>query len=64
MVDLTGLLLLQTTAAATVAWIAARVLAGHDDPFFAPIATLVALSQPLGERGCQPYGGYWASSAS
>ena len=43
--------LLQITAAATVAWVIARTLADHPDPFFAPIAAVVALSSPLGERG-------------
>jgi uncharacterized membrane protein YgaE (UPF0421/DUF939 family) len=42
---------LQITAAATVAWIVARTIADHPDPFFAPIAAIVALSSPLGERG-------------
>lgn len=39
------------TAAATAAWVIARLFGGHDDPFFAPIAVVVALSSPLGERG-------------
>jgi uncharacterized membrane protein YgaE (UPF0421/DUF939 family) len=43
--------LLQITAAATVAWVIARTLGDHPDPFFAPIAAVVALSSPLGERG-------------
>lgn len=43
--------LLQLTAAATLAWIIALKIGGHDDPFFAPIAVVVALSSPLGERG-------------
>lgn len=43
--------LVQLTAAATAAWVIALQLDGHDDPFFAPIAAVVALSSPLGERG-------------
>jgi hypothetical protein len=43
--------LVQLSAAATVAWVVARRLVGHEDPFFAPIAAVVALSSPLGERG-------------
>jgi len=43
--------LAQLTIAATAAWIIARVIVDHPDPFFAPIAALVALSSPIGERG-------------
>lgn len=43
--------LAQLTAAATAAWVVAIQFGGHDDPFFAPIAVVVALSSPLGERG-------------
>jgi CRP-like cAMP-binding protein len=43
--------LVQLTAAATLAWVIALQLGDHDDPFFAPIAVVVALSSPLGERG-------------
>jgi predicted component of type VI protein secretion system len=43
--------LVQTTAAATLAWILARNVVGNHEPFFAPIAAVVALSQPFGERG-------------
>jgi hypothetical protein len=43
--------LVQLTAAATVAWLIALRFARHDEPFFAPIAVVVALSTPLGERG-------------
>lgn len=39
------------TTAATLAWVIARQFGDHDDPFFAPIAVVVALSSPLGERG-------------
>ena len=43
--------LVQLTAAATAAWLIALHFTGHDEPFFAPIAVVVALSSPLGERG-------------
>jgi uncharacterized membrane protein YgaE (UPF0421/DUF939 family) len=43
--------LLQATAAATVAWVIARYGFDHSEPFFAPIAALVALNTVLGERG-------------
>lgn len=44
-------LLLQGSAAATIAWVAARQVAPHPDPFFAPIAAVIGLNAPLGERG-------------
>jgi uncharacterized membrane protein YgaE (UPF0421/DUF939 family) len=48
--------LLQRTAAATVAWVIARQLIASGlvidhDPFFAPIAAVIALNASLGERG-------------
>jgi hypothetical protein len=43
--------LLQGTAAATIAWVIARRIAGHPDPFFAPLAAFISLNAPLGERG-------------
>jgi uncharacterized membrane protein YgaE (UPF0421/DUF939 family) len=43
--------LLQGTGAATVAWLIARHVLDHPEPFFAPIAALVALNTALGERG-------------
>jgi hypothetical protein len=43
--------LAQLTAAATAAWVIALQIGRHDDPFFAPISAVVALSSPLGERG-------------
>jgi hypothetical protein len=43
--------LVQATAAATVAWLIARDVIDHPDPFFAPIAALVSLNTALGERG-------------
>jgi uncharacterized membrane protein YgaE (UPF0421/DUF939 family) len=43
--------LLQGTAAATAAWIIAKHLVDHHQPFFAPIAAVVALNAVRGERG-------------
>jgi hypothetical protein len=43
--------LLQTTAAATAAWLIATHVVDHREPFFAPIAALVSLNTSLGERG-------------
>jgi hypothetical protein len=43
--------LLQGTAAATVAWVIAKHVVDHHEPFFAPIAAVIALNAPLGERG-------------
>ena len=40
--------LLQSTAAATAAWWLARWLNNHPDPFFAPIAAVVALNASRG----------------
>jgi uncharacterized membrane protein YgaE (UPF0421/DUF939 family) len=42
---------LQQTIAATVAWLLATHLVHHHEPFFAPIAAVVALNTQLGERG-------------
>ena len=44
-------LLIQGAAAATVAWILAKDVFDHYQPFFAPIAALIALNASLGERG-------------
>ena len=44
-------LLLQGTAAATVAWVIARHVVEHPNPFFAPIAAVIGLNAALGERG-------------
>lgn len=41
----------QATAGATIAWLIARQLPNHADPFFAPISVIVALNAPWGERG-------------
>jgi uncharacterized membrane protein YgaE (UPF0421/DUF939 family) len=43
--------LLQGTAAATAAWVLAKYVFDHPQPFFAPIAALIALNTALGERG-------------
>jgi uncharacterized membrane protein YgaE (UPF0421/DUF939 family) len=42
---------LQQTVAGTVAWLLATHLVHHHEPFFAPIAAVVALNTQLGERG-------------
>jgi hypothetical protein len=42
---------LQGTAAATVAWVIAVDVIDHHQPFFAPVAAVIALNAPLGERG-------------
>jgi uncharacterized membrane protein YgaE (UPF0421/DUF939 family) len=44
-------LLIQGAAAATVAWVLAMDVFHHYQPFFAPIAALIALNASLGERG-------------
>lgn len=44
-------LVLQQTIAGTVAWLVAIHLVHHHEPFFAPIAAVVALNTQLGERG-------------
>jgi uncharacterized membrane protein YgaE (UPF0421/DUF939 family) len=41
---------LESTAAATVAWLVAARLIGHPQPFFAPAATLIVLGQVRGQR--------------
>jgi Fusaric acid resistance protein-like len=43
--------LLQATVAAMAAWLIAQRVAGHEQPFFAPLATIAALNALLGERG-------------
>lgn len=48
--------LLQGTAAATAAWVIAKYVVDHPQPFFAPIAALVALNAALGERGRKALG--------
>lgn len=46
-----GWLLAQRTIAATTAWVIAKRVFEHHEPFFAPIAAVVALNASLGERG-------------
>jgi hypothetical protein len=43
--------LAQLAVAATLAWIIATHVVDHREPFFAPIAAVIALNAPLGERG-------------
>jgi Fusaric acid resistance protein-like len=43
--------LLQSTLAATAAWVLANWVGNHRDPFFAPMAAVVALNASRGERG-------------
>jgi uncharacterized membrane protein YgaE (UPF0421/DUF939 family) len=42
--------ILQQTAAAVLAWLIATMVVGHAEPFFAPVAAVVALNATLGER--------------
>lgn len=42
--------LLESTVAATVAWILATILVDHDAPFFAPAAAIIVLGQARGMR--------------
>jgi hypothetical protein len=51
MVSTDAWLLLQRTIAATVAWLIAKRVFDHHEPFFAPIAAVIALNASLGERG-------------
>ncbi|GGX78273.1 FUSC family protein [Streptomyces anandii] len=43
--------IVQQTLAATAAWLIARHLVDHHEPFFAPVAAVVALNASRGERG-------------
>ena len=43
--------LLQSTAAATLAWFIALAIGDHPDPFFAPIAAVIAMNAERGQRG-------------
>ncbi|HEY6693941.1 MAG TPA: FUSC family protein [Solirubrobacteraceae bacterium] len=43
--------LLQQAVAAAIAWVIAVHIGHHGHPFFAPIAAVVSLNAPLGERG-------------
>jgi hypothetical protein len=47
--------LVQGTAAATAAWVVADRVVDHEEPFFAPIAAVIALNAPLGERGLNAF---------
>src|SRR4051794_29108837 len=42
--------LLQTALAATIAWIVAGRVLGHQDPFFAPVAAIMSLGATRGQR--------------
>ena len=42
--------LLQTSAAATIAYLVATEVIGHDRPFFAPIAAIITLGVTVGQR--------------
>ena len=42
--------IVETTAAATVAWLIAQRLLDHPQPFFAPAAALIVLGQARGQR--------------
>ena len=44
-------LLLQGAVAATAAWVIAKYGLDHPEPFFAPVAAIIALNATLGERG-------------
>ncbi len=46
--------LTQTALAAGIAWELARLIPGHSQPFFAPIAALVALSAEPGQPAGRP----------
>ncbi|QBI19935.1 aromatic acid exporter family protein [Egibacter rhizosphaerae] len=43
--------IIQTGLAAGLAWFVASTLIGYDDPFFAPIAAVIALGTAAGRRG-------------
>jgi uncharacterized membrane protein YgaE (UPF0421/DUF939 family) len=42
--------ILQTSVAASAAWLIATEVVGHDEPFFAPISAVVTLGLTVGER--------------
>jgi uncharacterized membrane protein YgaE (UPF0421/DUF939 family) len=46
-----GRSLLQTAAAATLAYLAATEVIGHERPFFAPVAAIITLGITVGQRG-------------
>lgn len=43
--------ILQCALAASLSWLGAREMLGHDAPFFAPIAAIIALGATFGQRG-------------
>jgi len=43
--------ILQATLAATLAWLVATEIVGHDQPFFAPVSAMITLGLTQGERG-------------
>ena len=43
--------ILQSTIAATIAWLIATELIGHPAPFFAPVSAIITLGLTQGERG-------------
>jgi uncharacterized membrane protein YgaE (UPF0421/DUF939 family) len=43
--------ILQATLAATIAWVVATEVVGHERPFFAPVAAMITLGLTQGERG-------------
>ena len=43
--------ILQATIAATLAWIVATEVVGHERPFFAPVSAIITLGLTQGERG-------------
>ncbi len=45
--------MLQTALAAGLAWLFARYVLGHPQPFFAPVAAIISLGATRGERGRQ-----------
>ena len=45
-----GWSVVQTAVAASVAYILAVVLFGHEQPFFAPVAAVICLGVTLGQR--------------
>ena len=46
-----GRAVLQATLAATVAWLIATELVGHQAPFFAPVSAMITLGLTQGQRG-------------
>jgi hypothetical protein len=50
--------LLQVTAAATIAWAIAKTFGDHPDPFFAPIAAVIAMNAERGDPTWNRAGGH------